>query len=247
MIKKYFKISIILLMLLSLFAPPYLTPVNAADKTPHNESFQIKIKNKKKTYYARITYTESSNKCSSVTYVKRSGKKYPKLTGDTLKKAKNSNAGKDAKGKAKEWCSGKQHRNTNKSTNNNSNNNENTKNSGNDSGGGNGNSSTSSSPASTDVCSSDSVPDSIKASSGCSGSDDELPNTIESILNSVILFSSLVSVAYIIVGGVQYISSSGDPGKIQKAKNTILYACIGLIICALSFAIVNFVIIDLLK
>ena len=127
MIKKFFKISIILLMLLSLFAPPYLTPVNAADKTPHNESFQIKINNKKKTYYARITYTKSSNKCSSVTYVKRSGKKYPKLTGDTLKKAKNSNAGKNAKGKAQEWCSGKQHRNTNKSSNNNKN--ENTKNS----------------------------------------------------------------------------------------------------------------------
>ena len=239
MIKKFFKISIILLMLLSLFAPPYLTPVNAADKTPHNESFKITINKKKKTYYARITYTKSSNKCSSVTYVKRSGKKYPALTGDTLKKAKNSNAGKNAANKAKEWCGGQQRKNSNQGSN---------KSKKEDSGGGgnDNSSSTSSSPASTDVCSSDSVPDSIKASSGCSGSDDELPNAIENILIHIIEVSTLISVAFIVVGGIQYISSSGDPGKVEKAKKTILYACIGLIICALSFAIVNFVITDIL-
>ena len=37
-------------------------------------------------------------------------------------------------------------------------------------------------------------------------------------------------------------TSAGDTGKIEKAKKTILYACIGLAVCALSFAIVNWVI-----
>ena len=37
-------------------------------------------------------------------------------------------------------------------------------------------------------------------------------------------------------------TSAGDPGKTKKAKDTILYAVIGLIICVLAFAIVNFVI-----
>jgi multisubunit Na+/H+ antiporter MnhB subunit len=45
----------------------------------------------------------------------------------------------------------------------------------------------------------------------------------------------------VIVGGVFYMLSQGDPGKVARAKNTILYALIGLIVSLLSFAIVNFV------
>ena len=37
-------------------------------------------------------------------------------------------------------------------------------------------------------------------------------------------------------------TSSGDPGKVKKAKDVILYGIIGLIVCALAFAIVNFVV-----
>ena len=44
------------------------------------------------------------------------------------------------------------------------------------------------------------------------------------------------------IGGVGYMTSSGDAGKVKKAKDTILYGVIGLVIVALSFAIVNFVI-----
>ena len=42
-------------------------------------------------------------------------------------------------------------------------------------------------------------------------------------------------------GGLRYILSGGDNKKITDAKNTILYAIIGLIIAVLAFAIVNFV------
>ena len=62
------------------------------------------------------------------------------------------------------------------------------------------------------------------------------------ILNAIIGIASTVCVIYIVLGGARYITSTGDPGKIQKAKSTILYACIGLIVCALAFAIVNFTI-----
>lgn len=62
------------------------------------------------------------------------------------------------------------------------------------------------------------------------------------ILNAIIGIASTVCVVYIVLGGARYITSTGDPGKIQKAKSTILYACIGLIICALAFAITNFAI-----
>lgn len=67
-------------------------------------------------------------------------------------------------------------------------------------------------------------------------------NTFFTIINWIMGIIGLVCVIVVIVGGVQYMTSTGDPGKVKKAKDTILYGVIGLIIVALSAAIVNFVI-----
>ena len=69
-----------------------------------------------------------------------------------------------------------------------------------------------------------------------------LTDAIVNIVNIVIGILGFICVAVIIIGGVGYMTSSGDPGKVKKAKDTILYGIIGLVICALAFAIVNFVI-----
>ena len=45
----------------------------------------------------------------------------------------------------------------------------------------------------------------------------------------------------IIIGGINYALSQGDPGKVKKAKDTILYGIIGLVVALLAFAIVQFV------
>ncbi|MBQ3348363.1 hypothetical protein IJJ36_04010 [Candidatus Saccharibacteria bacterium] len=93
------------------------------------------------------------------------------------------------------------------------------------------------------ICNCQCVSAEIKKASGCPGADTyDLGESIINIINGVLLVLGLVAVIVIIVGGVQYMTSSGDAGKTQKAKNTILYAVIGLVICALSVAIVNFVI-----
>ena len=57
----------------------------------------------------------------------------------------------------------------------------------------------------------------------------------------VIGISSIVAVIFIIYGGISFITSSGDPNKIKRAKDTITYAVIGLIIVALAEAIILFV------
>lgn len=104
--------------------------------------------------------------------------------------------------------------------------------------------------AADDVCSLDTVPASVKAAYGCpnsnQGSEDDFSNTLQGILNGIIGFLGVVAVIVIIIGGVMYMTSTGDPGKTKRAKDTILYASIGLIICVLSFAIVNFVIINII-
>lgn len=71
---------------------------------------------------------------------------------------------------------------------------------------------------------------------------DDLPTRIISIVNGIIGVLAIICVIVIIIGGVSYMTSAGDAGKVKKAKDTILYALIGLIICALAAAIVNFVI-----
>ncbi len=62
------------------------------------------------------------------------------------------------------------------------------------------------------------------------------------ITNTVLFAVGIISVIMLIVGGLRYIISGGDSKKVTDAKNTIMYAIIGLIIAILAFAIVNFVI-----
>ena len=48
----------------------------------------------------------------------------------------------------------------------------------------------------------------------------------------------------LIIGGVRYTVSQGDSAAVTSAKNTILYAIIGLIVAILAYAVVNFVIVQ---
>ena len=68
-----------------------------------------------------------------------------------------------------------------------------------------------------------------------------LESTIDNIIQAVIGILGLACVIIIIIGGIQYMTSSGDAGKVKKAKDTIMYGIIGLVIALLAFAIVNFV------
>lgn len=65
---------------------------------------------------------------------------------------------------------------------------------------------------------------------------------IMNAINWAIGIAGVVCAVFIVVGGFGYMTSAGDPAKLQKAKKTIVYAVIGLIIVALSFTITNFVI-----
>ena len=74
---------------------------------------------------------------------------------------------------------------------------------------------------------------------GCSGSD--MNGMIRTVINAIVFIVGMVAVVMIILGGVNYATSQGDPGKVKKGKDTILYGIIGLVIAILAFAIVNFV------
>ncbi len=64
---------------------------------------------------------------------------------------------------------------------------------------------------------------------------------IKTIINIFSLVVGVVAVIMIIAGGFRYIASGGDSNKITAAKNTIIYAIIGLVVVALAQLIVQFV------
>lgn len=76
----------------------------------------------------------------------------------------------------------------------------------------------------------------------CANQDQEIGPIITTIINVLLFVIGIISVVMIIIGGIMYSTSAGDAGAITKAKNTILYAVVGLVIAFLAFAIVNWVI-----
>jgi hypothetical protein len=78
----------------------------------------------------------------------------------------------------------------------------------------------------------------------CKATGDKLfgPNsTWTKIINTLIFVTGSISVLMIVIGGLRYAISGGDQGSINSAKNTILYAVVGLILSLMGYAIVNFV------
>lgn len=62
------------------------------------------------------------------------------------------------------------------------------------------------------------------------------------ILTAVYMVAGIVAVIVIIVGGIRYTTSNGDAAGVKSAKNTILYAVVGLIVIIMASAITQFVI-----
>jgi hypothetical protein len=78
----------------------------------------------------------------------------------------------------------------------------------------------------------------------CAGGTDatqKLNNLIRTIINLLSIVVGVVAVIMIIIGGLRYITSGGSDTGVTSAKNTILYAVIGLIIVALAQLLVRFV------
>lgn len=64
---------------------------------------------------------------------------------------------------------------------------------------------------------------------------------ITSILNRVFLWAGIIAGIMVVYGGISYTKSVGEPAKVQKARQTLVFAAIGLAIVLLSAAIVNLI------
>ncbi len=85
----------------------------------------------------------------------------------------------------------------------------------------------------------------------CDGSDtvicksapgDLTGGVLKQVISILLYIAGTIAVIMIIVGAIRYITSDGDPSKASQAKNTIIYAVIGLVVAVMSFGIVSFVV-----
>lgn len=74
---------------------------------------------------------------------------------------------------------------------------------------------------------------------------DRVTPFIKTLVNALLFVIGAVSVVVIIISGIFYLTSMGDSTAIAKAKNTLLYAIIGLVVALLAYPIANFVITSL--
>jgi len=65
---------------------------------------------------------------------------------------------------------------------------------------------------------------------------------IKTAINVVLSMIGIVAVIMLIIGGFRYVVSAGEAAAVKSAKNTILYAIVGLVVAILAFTIVNFVV-----
>jgi cytochrome bd-type quinol oxidase subunit 2 len=70
----------------------------------------------------------------------------------------------------------------------------------------------------------------------------KVDNLVKNVINILSLVVGIAAVVMIIIGGLRYVTSNGDSGQVGNAKNTILYAVVGLVVVALAQVIVRFVV-----
>lgn len=64
---------------------------------------------------------------------------------------------------------------------------------------------------------------------------------IKSIITVLTACAGLIAAGFFVYGGIRYITSSGDPNRLQRAKNTILYAAVGLSITFASYVLTDII------
>ena len=76
----------------------------------------------------------------------------------------------------------------------------------------------------------------------CKASTDLVGGILKNVINVMLYLAGTIAVIMVVIGGIRYITSDGDSSKANQAKNTIIYAVVGIVVSLMSFAIVNFVI-----
>jgi len=79
----------------------------------------------------------------------------------------------------------------------------------------------------------------------CATPANDFNSIVAIIVNTLLFLIGAISVLMVIVGAFMYTTSGGDSAQLTKAKNTIIYSIVGLVVAALAYAIVTYVVAQL--
>lgn len=104
-------------------------------------------------------------------------------------------------------------------------------------------------PVASPVSAAECTTDNLSATSGadCAQGNEQQEDLFGSegvfrtITNVLLFIIGAISVIMLIIGGIRYTISGGDSAAVTSAKNTILYAIVGIVVALLAYAVVNFV------
>lgn len=82
------------------------------------------------------------------------------------------------------------------------------------------------------------------ANTVCENQDENAESFIKTLVNVLLFIVGTLSVIMIIVSGIFYVISSGDAGRVAKAKNTLMYSIVGLVVAFIAYAVVNWILTD---
>ena len=69
----------------------------------------------------------------------------------------------------------------------------------------------------------------------------KVQNFAQNVIQVLVTLAGLLAAGFFVVGGIGYITSSGNPENLDKSKKTILYSSIGLAVAIAAFVISNIV------
>ena len=95
-----------------------------------------------------------------------------------------------------------------------------------------------------DICEAgNNIPDDLKEAAGCqlADTDKTVMPAVVYIINVALSLVGIVAVVVVIYGAITYVISTGDAVKLNRAKNSIIYGIVGLVVALMAYAVVYFV------
>lgn len=74
-----------------------------------------------------------------------------------------------------------------------------------------------------------------------SGNDGNVKRLLSTLLNLLSILAGIIAVVMVMIGGIRFMTSQGDPGKVSSAKSAVIFAIIGVVVVAVSQTLVMFV------
>lgn len=76
---------------------------------------------------------------------------------------------------------------------------------------------------------------------GAGNTSGDVTTVIKNVINILLFLIGMVAVIFIVIAGFRFVTSNGDTNTVSQAKNTIIYAVLGIVVAVMAYAIVNFI------